>query len=206
VTSLALLLRAVAEGFLAAVFAGGVLVWLYNRYLAGLRESYVKKGMSLSTLPLAVLAGAAHAAALWKGWPVLSIAALPGFVILVYKAYRYRRRTLLNQPAQTENLPAPPRGINYPYYRFPVRFGLKAIEPINDVSRLQLHRSEFQIPGLPAEFDGYRILFLTDFHVHPTLSPDYFRHLASLAREIKADALFLGGDFISKRQIGRAHV
>ena len=195
-----LALRAAIESVLAAILAGAVLVWIYNRYLATLRESYIKKTMSLAVLPLACFAGAAHGLAMLLGWPHVSAIAWLGIIptALAVRGWLAERR--LNGVLKRRRLPRRAPGINYPYYATPVRAILRLLSPINGTADLEFVQHTVRIPGLHPDLEGYRILFLTDFHVHPTLAPDYFRESVTLGLARKPDVVIVGGDFVSRRK------
>jgi predicted MPP superfamily phosphohydrolase len=62
-----------------------------------------------------------------------------------------------------------------------------------EATRLDVRRLSLDFPNLPAVFDGYRIVFTSDFHVL-RVEPYERRVLESLAG-IEGDLLVLGGDF-----------
>ncbi|MCC5875289.1 MAG: metallophosphoesterase, partial [Candidatus Sumerlaeia bacterium] len=75
----------------------------------------------------------------------------------------------------------------------------KALSPINQVDALEVATREVSIHGLHQDMDGFRILFLTDFHVHPTLSEEYFGKIVEESLSLRPDLLLVGGDFVSRR-------
>lgn len=52
---------------------------------------------------------------------------------------------------------------------------------------------EWAFPHLPKPFEGYQILFLSDFHFSPR--PGFYEALKKLIEPLKADLGLLGGDF-----------
>ncbi len=65
--------------------------------------------------------------------------------------------------------------------------------------QLTLSDAEVRVEGLPAPFDGLRVLLVTDIHTGPFLAPDVLgRTLARLLR-IEPDLILLGGDFATAR-------
>lgn len=138
-------LHALAEGFLAGVFVGAVLVWFYNRWLAGLRESWIKKGLSLATLPLAALAGLGHALAVYTEVPTLLLPVVAGGVVLLFRAIGWGRSRRLNRATERRRLTERGHGINWQYYSPPVRLALRCLKPVNQVDELELARREIPI-------------------------------------------------------------
>jgi len=194
---------ALAEGFLSGVCSGAILVWFYNRFLASRRESYAKKAMSLATIPLATLAGALHAVAVLADFPHSSIPALAGLAIVVLKARTVIRQRKLRRGVVRQHLEVGTHGINWRRYHPVVRAGLGLLAPINRVDRLELVEVEARIPGLHPDMDGYRILHLTDFHVHPTLRKQWFGAVIDRSLDLGPDAVLVGGDYVSRRWHGR---
>jgi uncharacterized protein len=50
---------------------------------------------------------------------------------------------------------------------------------------------------IPAEFDGKRIVFLTDIHYGPFFSKDRLNKLVNQTNELKPDMILLGGDYVT---------
>ncbi len=181
-----------------------IFVWLYNRTLAHLHESLTKKFLALCGLPLGVLAGVYHGLAVgglpvpggppwvWRGLALVGAGAMVAYVPLglIKAGWMRGSRFRAAKPC--------PGALNWaglPWWGRPV---LRALEPVNGVTRLRIHRREIEVPGLPEEFDGYRIVHLTDYHIHSTLGNEWYDHVAAEARGLKPDAILFGGDFISK--------
>lgn len=61
--------------------------------------------------------------------------------------------------------------------------------------RWHLTRYDMPLAGLGREFDGYRVLFLSDFHVGKTRQ-SYLRRVVAGAMETKPDLILVGGDLI----------
>lgn len=187
------------QGFFAGVFAGAVLVWFYNRYLFGLRESWIKKSLSLATLPVAILAGVGHAVAVWYDWPHLILPVIGGVVVVCLRWIGWRRCIRNNRGLERERIMERGSGLAFPWYSPPVRTTLRLLRPINDVDALEVVSRDIPMKGLHRDLDGYRVVFLTDFHIHPTLSEDYFRRIVEVALGRDADLMLIGGDFVSRR-------
>lgn len=192
-------LQILVESFFTAVFFGAVLVWTYNRYLPGLRESHIKKAAALGVLPLAMIAGIGHAIAVFSGWPHISLFAYIGAMFVVIKLFTFFKQRRLNQNIQSSRIRLGISGINYKKFSYPFRILLFLLRPINGVDDVVLVHKELTVPDLHPDMDGYRLLFLTDFHVHHWMTTAYFRRILRYVLKRNADALLVGGDFLSKR-------
>ncbi|MBR4254457.1 MAG: metallophosphoesterase [Lentisphaeria bacterium] len=53
---------------------------------------------------------------------------------------------------------------------------------------------EITVPGLPDEFDGFRIVYITDTHISRTSSPAYLRTVVCRTNAAQPDLVLLGGD------------
>lgn len=53
------------------------------------------------------------------------------------------------------------------------------------------------IKGLPQEFDGYRIVHITDIHIGQWITPERLLGVVELVNEQEPDAVALTGDFVS---------
>ncbi len=62
------------------------------------------------------------------------------------------------------------------------------VPPIKDV--------EISIPGLPPEFDGYRLIQLTDLHISKLFPKSWTRAVVDRTNEAGADLIVVTGDFI----------
>src|SRR3974377_980359 len=67
-----------------------------------------------------------------------------------------------------------------------------ALEPNN----LILERKQVRLPNLPNAFDGFRIVLLTDFHLHPFTTTSLIRRTVEISNALKPDLVLLGGDFV----------
>ena len=50
------------------------------------------------------------------------------------------------------------------------------------------------IPGLPTEFNGFRIVYISDIHISKTSSPNYLWTVVCRANAVHPDLILLGGD------------
>ena len=67
-----------------------------------------------------------------------------------------------------------------------------AFEPNN----LVLERKQVGLPNLPNAFDGFRIVLLTDLHLHPFTTTSLIRRAVEISNSLKPDLVLLGGDFV----------
>src|SRR5262245_44903480 len=70
---------------------------------------------------------------------------------------------------------------------------------------LELNRHEVPIAGLPAGFEGLRVVQMTDFHCSHKVGVGYLSEAVELAQAQQPDVVVLTGDFIHKgfHHIGR---
>jgi len=59
---------------------------------------------------------------------------------------------------------------------------------------LTLSKAEITLDGLPASFDGLRILFISDLHAGPFVSPRVLRAAVERLLAVEPDLVLLGGD------------
>jgi hypothetical protein len=63
-------------------------------------------------------------------------------------------------------------------------------------NHLVLERKTVKLPKLPNAFDGFRIVFLTDLHLHPFTSANLIRRTVEISNSLKPDLVLLGGDYV----------
>ena len=56
---------------------------------------------------------------------------------------------------------------------------------------------EVHLPGLPAEFDGFRILQLSDIHIDEFTEPYFVHDAVERINRLAPDAVFITGDFVT---------
>jgi hypothetical protein len=69
---------------------------------------------------------------------------------------------------------------------------MAALEPNN----LVLERMQVRLPKLPSAFDGFRIVLLTDLHLHPFTTASLIRRTVEISNALKPDLVLLRGDFV----------
>ena len=62
---------------------------------------------------------------------------------------------------------------------------------------LEITPYEVHIPGLPAEFEGFRALQLSDIHIDEFTEPYFVREAVDHINRLAPDAVFLTGDFVT---------
>jgi len=67
-----------------------------------------------------------------------------------------------------------------------------AVEPNNVI----VERKQVRLPNLPNAFDGFRIVLLTDLHLHPFTTTELIRRTVEISNALKPDLVLLGGDFV----------
>src|SRR6516164_10397389 len=66
------------------------------------------------------------------------------------------------------------------------------LEPNN----LVVERKQVCLPRLPNAFDGFRIVLLTDLHLHPFTTSRLVRRTVEMSNALKPHLVLLGGDFV----------
>lgn len=191
---------AILESALAAVAAGAILTTFYNHLLSGLRESHLKKAASLLVHPVALGAGIGHFVAIQMEWPRFSLIAVLGGMVVLARVVSLLRQYRLNALWKRRPLSVPTNAIRWSALPAPARAVLQLLQPVNCLGRLELVERELPLRGLHPDMDGFRILFLTDFHVHKWMRPAWFRAVVKQAGELRPDAVLIGGDFVSRRR------
>ncbi|TEU01397.1 MAG: metallophosphoesterase [Anaerolineales bacterium] len=61
---------------------------------------------------------------------------------------------------------------------------------------LSIERIDVPIYGLPEAFDGFKIVCMSDFHLHPYTQIDFIERAISTANELAPDVVCLLGDYV----------
>src|SRR5271165_7560694 len=61
---------------------------------------------------------------------------------------------------------------------------------------LVLERKTVKLLKLPNAFDGFRIVLLTDLHLHPFTSANLIGRTVEITNSLKPDLVLLGGDYV----------
>ena len=73
--------------------------------------------------------------------------------------------------------------------------------PGNEFLKLEMSDKQFQLPRLPAEWDGLSILHLSDFHFIGTIERPYFEQVIRLANSMPADLIVFTGDLLDREKL-----
>ncbi len=205
-----------ALSVLAAVGQPGLVVAVYNAFLARLHESVVKKVTALAALPGGWLAaggliaggilGYAPSWFVYEGGGVgdavlsayLFASAVGGAAVLVLIATNPRRRVRPAAELGNHSQVVPvPRSTSWNYS--PVKRAVLALaQPVNQLTEIEVVTKEVALPNLPAAFDGLRMVQLSDFHIDRALEDEYYRGAVRVANDQKGDLIVLTGDYISR--------
>ena len=69
----------------------------------------------------------------------------------------------------------------------------------NEPSRLVVERITVRLRDLPASLEGFRIVFLSDFHLHPFTPISLIHEAVVTANQLRPDLILLGGDYVYAR-------
>ncbi len=187
----------------------GAFVFTYNRTFAKLHESKVKKLVAFAMLPAGCMIGLACALALGTSLgDALNGVGFAFAVATMRHALRQRRVESLDarRAKITQTRLRPGADIGWSALGFLETFVLRLAAPWNQPTALRVKTYRVRVPDLPAEFDGYRVLHMTDFHIHRTLTDAYYRSSVDAANDLAPDLILLGGDYITKAtHIARVH-
>ena len=70
----------------------------------------------------------------------------------------------------------------------------------NQSLQLELTQLELEVPQLPAELDGLRLVHLSDLHLSGRVPRRYFEHVVDVVNDQRPDFVFLTGDIVEKEQ------
>ncbi len=113
-----------------------------------------------------------------------------------------RRWRVFRDRLEKRNLKRSERGLRYRTHYFErtmnlLSWGIRALGlwgiGLRNASRPRLVRYDVRLPDLPAAFDGYRILHLTDLHID--FLPQLVDEVGRLVRGVEADLAVLTGDY-----------
>lgn len=140
----------------------------------------------------------------WLQPYLLLTAALGGVVFpLIVLSYWLKGPpgALLSQKKERLNLALPPGGGGLGGgVRGSGRHGLLAALPWNQIYEAELIEREIAIPHLPTEWDGLRILHLSDLHMWGRPSKAYFEAVFARCAERPCDVLIITGDLIDSEE------
>jgi uncharacterized protein len=129
--------------------------------------------------------------ALSIGWALLSVCWLAGYAVLGVASRIITKRPTGHSPARRRFFQtayaavfaAPPAVLGYGVFI--------------QRHRLTLREHSLQIPGLPSDLDGLRLVQLTDIHLSPFLSRAELERAIDMANETRAHIALVTGDLIT---------
>lgn len=65
---------------------------------------------------------------------------------------------------------------------------------------LQLKRVQIPLRRLPSSLDGFKIVYLSDFHLYPHTRIELIQEAVDMANDLKPDLVALGGDYVTARR------
>ncbi len=200
--------------FFLAVFLNALFVFVYNRYLAMMHESSIKKVVALAGLPMGSILGLLVGIGIFADWFSQSMVVMIQFLVflgvfifgsIVLKNTRLKNASWANSRVEVLNFShfhtAGP--VNTAFFSWLSQLVLSAFQPFNQVGCLQVHRVKLtkkELPGIGSGWNGRKILHLTDWHLHSTLHPRWTEFLFSVINREEPDVILFGGDFLSKYQ------
>jgi uncharacterized protein len=64
---------------------------------------------------------------------------------------------------------------------------------------VQINHYQIPVNNLPENFEGFRIVHLTDLHFHSMESIDFYRSIINKANQLQGDIIVCTGDYVSKK-------
>ncbi len=193
-------------GVMAGIATTAAAVWFYNRFLAPFVELPIKKPAALLALPsgfpVAIIGiwRLANGSIAWQEQLLWLVLALGGFAVTVWLLVAAIEGRLLTRGSRYRRVTKMPPAIGWREFDLWQRVLLWLLQPINQVGALRIHQREVVLANLPQAFDEYRIVHVTDPHVHPTLNSAWYEAAINAAMDLKPDLVLHGGDFITQPQ------
>ncbi len=73
--------------------------------------------------------------------------------------------------------------------------------PRNEILSVEISKQDFQLPGLPANWDGLSILHVSDLHFIGTISQEYFAEVLRHGQELRSDMVVFTGDLLDDQSL-----
>jgi hypothetical protein len=161
-------------------------------------------GARLVTLALAIFTTIPIAAfALWRGWPFYPNAA---FRLLVVRPFWYTQLLLplVSAAGLVGIIVGAPFGQALLVGRILGGTMLASAAVLLVLGyigtrRLVVRRVDAEVPGLPPQFDGLRIVQLSDLHIGPHTNRRFLQRVVNAARSLQPDIIAVTGDLIDDR-------
>src|SRR5437879_5655250 len=68
---------------------------------------------------------------------------------------------------------------------------------IMDRNEIEITHRSFQIPNLPAAWEGKTVTFLSDIHSGPFMEVEDLKRVVKIANDLKSDVIMIPGDFVT---------
>lgn len=161
-------------------------------------------GAQVATLGLALYTTIPIAAfALWRGWPFYPGAA---FRLLVVRPFWYTQLLLplVSAAGLLGLLVGAPFGAALLVGRILAGVMLAVATVLLVLGyigtrRLVVRRVDVEVPELPTEFDGLRIVQLSDLHIGPHTNRKFLERVVKTARSLQPDIIAVTGDLVDDR-------
>ena len=158
---------------------------------------YVTLALALyTTIPIVAFA-------LWRGWPFYPNAA---FRLLVVRPFWYTQLLLplVSAAGLVGLILGAPFGASLLVGRVLAGTmlavaGVLLLLGYIGTRRLVVRRVDAEVPGLPQEFDGLRIVQLSDLHIGPHTNRRFLERVVNAARSLQPDIIAVTGDLVDDR-------
>jgi uncharacterized protein len=158
---------------------------------------YVTLALALfTTIPVVAFA-------LWRGWPFYPNAA---FRLLVVRPFWYTQLLLplVSAAGLLGLIVGAPFGASLLVGRIlaGTMLGVAVVLLVLGylgTRRLVVRRVDAEVPGLPPEFDGLRIVQLSDLHIGPHTNRRFLERVVNAARSLQPDIIAVTGDLVDDR-------
>ncbi len=184
----------------------GLLVWVYNRTFSGLHESLLKKSIALLSLPAGLAGGLvlAFTSATPAGPWLCAVAGV--LALATMRSVLHQRRAERLDAAISDVEPAQlATGAGIAWRDLgPIETAVLSLAaPVNRPTALVVKTYRLEVRDLPAG-TPIRVVYVSDFHIHRTLSDEYYREVVRVASSLQPDVVLLGGDYVTREgHIGR---
>ncbi len=177
----ALLQPAIGVPALGMALAGALLfLVLVNKRLLIIRSSRLKMPALGLVFAALTLGGATLALALPLAWRiVLPLAVFGGVMLGEWRRLRIRRTCAGSPPVDT------------------IVHDVPLLKPLTTTD-LVCHRYAIELPAWRGP--AFRIVQLTDFHVHPDFDEGYYRNALNMAETLEPDLVFFTGDYVTRTE------
>jgi predicted MPP superfamily phosphohydrolase len=75
---------------------------------------------------------------------------------------------------------------------------LTEVSALNKIDKITIRKYRFVCPDVPPDFNGVKIVFLSDIHLSKTFPLGHLKALFELTNALEPDIILLGGDYVTK--------